>query len=119
MPRISSNTKSNLVLTLDRKLRRLLTPGESMERGRRTRRLRQLRSAESADLLPPDEPSGWLKLQRRGLAERDTRKLDKILRRMNQLLTKHEYATQKRLARLKRWLFPDPRMGRLSSLRPR
>jgi hypothetical protein len=46
----------------------------------------------------PDEPKGWLQLQRLALSERDPKKLDVILRCMNQVLTMHEYEIERRLA---------------------
>jgi hypothetical protein len=48
------------------------------------------------DLHPQDEPKGWHELQQKALAERDSEKLEGLLRRMNQILTNHEYETKKR-----------------------
>jgi hypothetical protein len=48
------------------------------------------------DLPLPDEPKGWRKLQQEALAERDTKKLDGLLRSMYQILTQHEYETEKK-----------------------
>jgi hypothetical protein len=47
-------------------------------------------------LLLPDEPEGWRKLQQEALAERDPDKLAEILKRMNELLTKHEHETKRK-----------------------
>jgi len=44
----------------------------------------------------PDEPKGWRELQQLALAERDPKKLDGLLQCMNQVLTRHEYETEKR-----------------------
>jgi hypothetical protein len=49
----------------------------------------------------PDEPKGWRELQQQALAERDREKLDALLRRMNQILKKHEYETAKRESSIK------------------
>jgi hypothetical protein len=38
----------------------------------------------------PDEPKGWRKLQAKALKERDPQKLDDLLTKINDLLTKHE-----------------------------
>jgi hypothetical protein len=38
----------------------------------------------------PDEPKGWRKLQAKAHKERDPKKLDDLLTKINDLLTKHE-----------------------------
>lgn len=44
----------------------------------------------------PDEPEGWRELQMTALQERDSDKLDALLKRINQLLTKHEQTLEVR-----------------------
>jgi hypothetical protein len=38
----------------------------------------------------PDEPKGWRKLQAQALRERDSNKLDKLIKRLNALVIEHE-----------------------------
>jgi hypothetical protein len=45
----------------------------------------------SSDLLLPGEPNGWRKLQQEALAETDSKTLDGLLRRVDELLRGHEH----------------------------
>jgi hypothetical protein len=47
--------------------------------------------------LPPDEPKGWRELQAKAQKETDSGKLDKLIKRMNELLTKQEQQAKDRL----------------------
>jgi hypothetical protein len=47
--------------------------------------------------LPPGEPKGWRELQAKAQKETDSGKLDKLIKRMNELLTKQEQQAKDRL----------------------